>query len=174
MDLTCPHCGCTLVAGRAASATVFGCTSCGGVWLDNAASQRLVTAIDPAILSLADAASLMATMPFPHHEARPRCPVCRAEMQGVRVDVAAVSLDTCNLHGTWFDRGELQSVVRAFAATRKTLEDRSRITTAASAHYAVNDGGLSVGDVATSAATGVAIDVGFGILEVIFDALLSS
>lgn len=174
MDLTCPHCGCTLVAGRAVSAAVFGCASCGGVWLDAAASQQVVTAIDPSFVSLADAASLMATMPFPPHEARPRCPVCRKDMQGVRVDGAALSLDTCNLHGTWFDRGELQSVVRAFAATRKTREDRTRLITAADAHYAVKDDGLSAGDVATSVAAGVAIDVGLGLVEVLFEALLSS
>lgn len=186
MDLTCPHCGCTLSAGRAASTTVHGCASCGGVWLDNVASQTLVSAVDPAVLSLADAASRMAAMPFPPHEAKPLCPVCRGDLQGVRVESAAVALDTCNLHGTWFDRGELQSVARAFAATRKTEADRSHFTAAAAAaamgrplaplgvDYTMSEKAADVaGEVATGVATGVAIDLGLGLLEAIFEAILS-
>ncbi|MEO6420105.1 MAG: zf-TFIIB domain-containing protein [Polyangiaceae bacterium] len=183
MDLVCPHCGCTLSAGQAASTTVHGCASCGGVWLDGAASQKLVGAIDPAVISLAEAASRMATMPFPPHEARPRCPVCRGDLQGVRVEAAAVALDTCNLHGTWFDRGELQAVARAFAATRKTEADRAHITAAAAAaavgrplpplgvSYAASE---IAADVATGVATGVAVDLGLGLLEVLIDAIFSS
>lgn len=168
MDLVCPHCGCTLSAGRAASTTVHGCASCGGVWLDNMASQKLVSAVDPSVLSLADAASRMASMPFPPHEARPRCPVCRGDLQPVRVEAVGVALDTCNIHGTWFDRGELQAVARSFAATRKTEADRAHITAAAAAAPSV------AGDVATGVAGGVAVDLGLGLLEVLIEAIFSS
>lgn len=187
MDLVCPHCGCTLSAGRAASTTVHGCASCGGVWLDNMASQKLVSAVDPSVLSLADAASRMASMPFPPHEARPRCPVCRGDLQPVRLEAVGVALDTCNLHGTWFDRGELQAVARSFAATRKTEADRAHITAAAAAaamgrplaplgvSYATNQVAPSIaGDVATGVAGGFAVDLGLGLLEVLIEAIFSS
>jgi Zn-finger nucleic acid-binding protein len=73
--------------------------------------------------------------PEPKHrndEVRPSgerpCPVCK-EALGSKLD-RGISLDVCEQHGVWFDRGELDrllaNVTRSAGASRRTLIDRAR------------------------------------------------
>ena len=40
-------------------------------------------------------------------------------MQRVRVESAACFVDACPIHGTWFDAGELEDVMRAYDRARQ-------------------------------------------------------
>src|SRR6476469_9495567 len=41
-ELRCPHCKKRLVGVRAEDVELHGCGGCGGIWIDNASSQRVV------------------------------------------------------------------------------------------------------------------------------------
>jgi Zn-finger nucleic acid-binding protein len=93
---------------------VFRCERCGGVWVDNAVSQRLVKVYETNIvLAAEDDVARRATTGV---NTRPAvaCPLCGVALGRVllRVD-GGVGRDACAKHGTWFDRDELPRVVRA-------------------------------------------------------------
>lgn len=104
----CPRCATTLFFGDANGTALLGCGLCGGLWLDNASAQRVMSRYDDAVRELASRATTNAT-------ARPdvRAPVSCAECGGAmqRKRVADVELDLCPAHGTWFDAGELERVI---------------------------------------------------------------
>ncbi len=127
----CPACDTLL--GQLVSADVFigGCSSCGGLWLDAAACQRLLN----GSLSIGSrafirhhvgtASELPRGMPYrqrsqPHE--RP-CPICRGPLEQRAVSEPRVTLDVCE-HGTFFDTGELTAFLdleaeRAFEAEKE-------------------------------------------------------
>jgi Zn-finger nucleic acid-binding protein len=47
------------------------------------------------------------------------CPECLIAMQRQRIESAACVVDVCPSHGTWFDTGELEDVMRAFRRARQ-------------------------------------------------------
>ncbi len=90
------------------------CPTCAGLWLDREIFDHLVEKARVAALSFEP------TLGVDRPEARPssktvyrRCPHCRVPMtrrefsRGSRVVV-----DTCHLHGTWFDPQELSNALR--------------------------------------------------------------
>ncbi len=117
--MNCPRCNTPLELHQAARLALHGCHGCGGLFLDGEASKRVVSAVDPDALATADQAA---------REARARvdesgpaaCPACARPMQRVEVAEARVLLDACAEHGVWFDRDELQRVMRALAPQRTT------------------------------------------------------
>lgn len=94
------------------------CEKCGGVFADAEATRRIVGSLDRVLLEIGFQASLgKAKKTF-----EPRaisCPECLVEMQRVRIEAAACDVDACPTHGTWFDTGELEDVMRAFHRARK-------------------------------------------------------
>ena len=106
----CPRCGAVAAERRAGECLVFPCVTCGGVWVDNAVSQRLVRANEPKAVATAEEVARFAVRPVSTRPAL-ACPACHAALR--RVVVAAIELDVCATHGTWFDRDELPRVVRA-------------------------------------------------------------
>lgn len=123
--MRCPQCrDSELVEGSLRDARLHGCAGCGGVWLDNAMATRLLERIGAArdATELADRAASNALVPFPAHAERPPCPTCGASMDASRVggDSGEVLVDVCTLHGTWFDRNELQAIARHLHAARPT------------------------------------------------------
>ena len=68
-------------------------------------------------MAYADAAAA-AAVHRPDTAAALTCPHCARPMLRRRVERAQVDLDDCPEHGTWFDRGELQTVARTVAAMR--------------------------------------------------------
>jgi Zn-finger nucleic acid-binding protein len=109
--LPCPRCRERLYVGRA-EMTLHGCGRCGGVFLDNADSQRLVKAFPDDAVALSEHAGALSPDEPNLGEAAP-CPVCAAPMMRTRIDRAGLDLDVCAAHGTWFDRGELRRVALA-------------------------------------------------------------
>jgi Zn-finger nucleic acid-binding protein len=114
-SMACPRCNVSLFEGDAHGTPLLGCGSCGGVFLDNDASTRITRARDAVIAQLAERAK--------HHAAatsldtRPKdlpCPSCTQPMKRVLAR-GVVELDFCATHGTWFDRGEVNRVMDAYA-----------------------------------------------------------
>ncbi len=46
------------------------------------------------------------------------CPECLIAMQKIRIESAACEIDACPAHGSWFDPGELEDVMRAYRRAR--------------------------------------------------------
>ena len=93
------------------------------MWLETEAAQRIATALEPQLVSLADAAAAMGDA-SPAAAGAPACPVCAQPTQRVRVETATpagsktTDVDVCAAHGTWFDRNELQQAWRSLHASR--------------------------------------------------------
>ena len=97
---------------------VKACETCGGIFADAAASQRIVKSMDRLLLEIGFQASF--GMPRQPDDGRAvSCPECLIAMQRVRIESAACFIDACPTHGTWFDVGELEDVMRAFARNRR-------------------------------------------------------
>lgn len=115
----CPACTGKLFAAPDRNG-VFGCNACGGIWADIETSQLIAAVLDPDLVDLADRAASHAArtsggaaLPA---EGERRCPQCHELL--ARVHTASTNLDVCIMHGTWFDRGELQRVSRKLDADR--------------------------------------------------------
>lgn len=112
----CPRCFAAL-AGWSAIPGVFYCGTCGGVMADNAASKRIVETLDRTLLDIGFRASLGRSVE-PDTTRIVSCPDCLADMKRVEVASAACEVDVCAEHGTWFDAGELETVMRAYRHQR--------------------------------------------------------
>ena len=106
---TCPRCFSALDGPRAIEQSlVWVCARCGGALVDTPLSAvgRAVTA-HLAEVEASDLHKVAASRP-----AGP-CPICRKFMTPTPVRVANVTIDVCERHGAWYDRGELEAVVRS-------------------------------------------------------------
>jgi Zn-finger nucleic acid-binding protein len=125
----CPRCRTPMNEGRRGSVTVLGCGRCGGVWLDNPTAQRLVKSGDSHVVAMADEAAAHASvLGVPSGPCA--CPVCSQPLREVMVPPSGVHVDVCDLHGTWFDRGEIQKAsgrVPPPVATRVAEPQSSRL-----------------------------------------------
>jgi len=114
---TCPRCHESLVDAGTGGA-VKHCEKCGGVFADNEATKRIISTMDRALLEIGFQASLGKERKT--YEPRElTCPECLIAMQRQRMESANCVVDVCPAHGTWFDTGELEDVMRAFARARK-------------------------------------------------------
>lgn len=113
----CPRCHHPLVEYREFPG-IRACEICAGMFADNARSRAIVAALDRALLVLS--LTLRATRPptaRPDHEVT--CPECQGPMARIAIASAACTIDACGEHGTWFDAGELDDVMRAYANQRR-------------------------------------------------------
>jgi Zn-finger nucleic acid-binding protein len=111
---------------RDGALTALGCVRCGGVWLDNAASRRLLAgANERAALAIANHLDPTASPPARRDDAyrteQPSCPMCGAALARVVTDpgrhpIAGIELDVCAPHGTWFDANDLRAIAIAVSA----------------------------------------------------------
>ncbi|OGQ18239.1 MAG: hypothetical protein A2138_03090 [Deltaproteobacteria bacterium RBG_16_71_12] len=109
-SLTCPRCRSTALR---AEGPAFGCWRCGGVFLRGAVADSLRLALDPRAHAAAEryVGSPFARVDLARAAA---CPVCRATMK--RFPAGPVDVDTCAVHGTWYDPRELCAVRDALLA----------------------------------------------------------
>jgi Zn-finger nucleic acid-binding protein len=103
-----------------------GCIGCGGVWVANACAQRILEKPLPIFDELARRAAANARGRFVRAE-RPACPICDATLDAVTV--AAIPLDVCAAHGTWFDGNELALLVSALLRAKPGTPIASRVGT---------------------------------------------
>jgi Zn-finger nucleic acid-binding protein len=106
-ELRCPGCSGFLEAARALKGC-YACSRCGGVWLDNAASTLLVHGMGPSIFHWASLYERAAVSAAEIPNAKRLCPIGLEPLTTVTVEDAVI--DVCNVHGTWFDVGELRKV----------------------------------------------------------------
>jgi Zn-finger nucleic acid-binding protein len=117
-SLKCPRCSVALFEGLAAEAILHGCGACGGIWLDNAASSRIVNAVQPGLTAMSDKAARAKKVDVDAKKPA-QCPIDGAPLE--RVDVKGVEVDVCKVHGTWFDAGEVRRVGEAFQSARISM-----------------------------------------------------
>jgi Zn-finger nucleic acid-binding protein len=129
----CPQCKDPLVAIEHGDVTALGCRGCGGVWIESDTMARVTYALDPASIAVGEDAATMARMPFPPHAASPPCPTCHAPMSSLTLSDTDVEVDMCSDHGTWFDRGEIQTVVHELMARMEAARERP-VTGASASH----------------------------------------
>jgi len=89
-----------------------GCGACGGVFLAPACARKLSEALPDEAIRLSSSAGSAARY---HADTSPKlhCPVCAKEMQRIKAARAGVDLDVCALHGTFYDREEIEKVAAA-------------------------------------------------------------
>lgn len=111
-EWNCPRCDERLFVGHGSDMVLHGCGCCGGIFLSNEDSRRLCEAFPLGATELAERAEKWAREAVDQREPV-NCPACREPMRRSLFDGAALELDVCATHGTWFDRGEMQRVARA-------------------------------------------------------------
>jgi Zn-finger nucleic acid-binding protein len=109
----CPRCKASLFPGDAHGVRLLGCGVCGGIFLDNVGSTRIVSAHDEKIADMAERARMRAATAVDTRPADLPCPSCAAPMRRVNAR-GVVEIDICASHGTWFDGGELNRVMDAY------------------------------------------------------------
>jgi Zn-finger nucleic acid-binding protein len=113
--------------------TLDACGACGGVWVDNklgAQIARIGNGVAKTVATMADAAAQRAV----DLEAAINCPDCATPLTRVAMPDylnRPVDIDCCGQHGTWFDRGELATLL-AVVAGRKEARDQLDIDLARS------------------------------------------
>lgn len=109
-SLLCPRCKSTALR---AEGPALCCWRCGGVFLRGDVADSVRLALDPRAHA---AAERHVGSPFARVDltSAAACPVCRATMR--RFPAGPVDVDTCGLHGTWYDPGELCAVRDALLA----------------------------------------------------------
>jgi len=95
------------------------CVSCEGIWLDSNELELLLDDEDAYNRVIAAGKLLERTS-----EKKRRCPLCRKKMNKIQVgDEPKITYDACPRgEGIWFDRGELEAVIRIGLPDREGLE----------------------------------------------------
>ncbi len=85
------------------------CTECSGIWLDTGEMELLLDYTEKKDMLLVS----FKIDPY-SSEKKLRCPVCRKKMQKAKAGIDSdILIDKCQKgHGLWFDRGELQQIVK--------------------------------------------------------------
>jgi Zn-finger nucleic acid-binding protein len=102
---------------------VLTCFSCGGVWADREATERVATVVDRELIDIArsTAKGCAEGSALVEPKGGRACPICAAPMEAIRH--ARVTIEVCREHGTWFDRDELGRMARNSEYERKSYED---------------------------------------------------
>jgi Zn-finger nucleic acid-binding protein len=108
--MDCPVCKSAMITLELADVEIDHCVRCGGTWLDSGELELLVE-------DRVRAQNLLAS--FPEHsaagESARACPICDGKMAKIVVAPSRPPLliDKCRRsHGLWFDRDELQNVLK--------------------------------------------------------------
>jgi len=118
--MNCPACKNAMITLELADVEIDHCVHCGGTWLDASELEFLLD--DPS-----KARGLLNSFqehPSVAEQAR-NCPICDKRMVKIIIGRSQPTLliDKCRRsHGLWFDRGELQEVLK-----RGQLDEDSRI-----------------------------------------------
>ncbi len=140
VDQLCPVCNVKLFLGRAEDVAMLGCGRCGGQWLDNAGTQRVVQGL------ISEQAKAMANQVSSHSgKASPVkgsayrasgaektarcCPICSQPLTAKVVNEVNIEIDVCTRHGTWFDPQELEQLARFFEFKNAVSDAEAAIET---------------------------------------------
>lgn len=124
----CPQCQEVLDIADRSTIVGYPCRNCGGIWLESATMQKVVSFLDPQSIQMSEQAAEVAAVPFPPHQARPPCPMCGEAMATFVLPGTDVEVDRCEPHGTWLDRGELETIVHELSKGMYEQIDRRTST----------------------------------------------
>ncbi len=118
--MECPVCGVDMFVLEFEKVEVDWCPDCEGVWLDSGELEL----IGEKAGTLQD--RLLGALEAPDGAQPPGrrpCPVCGAAMREVEAATdPPITVDRCGReHGLWFDKGELEAVVKASGATEQNV-----------------------------------------------------
>jgi Zn-finger nucleic acid-binding protein len=118
---SCPRCLRTLTTYQAGLFVVDACLECGGLFIDNAASQELVRAFDRDLVTIATTIGIGKGESIGEGVIKKdlACPRCSIALAPVSLPGASVEVDICMNDGTWFDANELPKVARAYRRARE-------------------------------------------------------
>ena len=105
----CPRCFCEIYAGEKDGYYLEACGRCGGVWVNGEEAKRALVSGSHALEELALKILGVTSRVVLQEVSALACPECGAAMQKSRV--ASATIDTCNMHGTWFDPHELYAAM---------------------------------------------------------------
>ena len=114
----CPRCGSALGKHEISGIVLHACVDCGGAWMDNAASQRIVQSFEHSTVVAAHGLGREANKPVDTKELL-ECPECHGALERVVPGGTKVEVDICREHGTWFDRHEIERIAHAGERARK-------------------------------------------------------
>lgn len=107
--MKCPYCKSTMIVLELKQVEIDYCSQCGGIWLDTGEMELLLESPEKRDLLLVSfRLDPLST------EKKLRCPICKKKMQKAMAGLDSNTLiDKCHKgHGLWFDRGELQQIVK--------------------------------------------------------------
>lgn len=109
----CPVCRQPMAAFELEGVEIDRCVGCGGTWLD---AGELETIAELAGVASEEMGEALAGSTHGGRSTR-RCPRCRRKLREILFGKQhAVPIERCPWgHGLWFDRGEMQAVIRSFA-----------------------------------------------------------
>lgn len=107
----CPRCRGQLVSFTVPEGTALGCSTCGGVWVDDHAFTALRQGMEDDVVGVAAALRARQRSPEPDRRDIIRCPVCSREL--IATDISTVRVDFCTAHGTWLDHGDVEAIADA-------------------------------------------------------------
>jgi Zn-finger nucleic acid-binding protein len=118
--MLCPACSNHLIILEHDQVEIDYCHNCGGIWLDWGELELLLDRPE-------DAAELLAKLLPARTDEKPRkCPICSRRMEKAEFKAAnsAILIDKCKRrHGLWFDKGELESLVKASRGSEHKLHN---------------------------------------------------
>jgi uncharacterized protein len=117
--MDCPRCLDPMIVLELKSVEVDYCPECGGVWLDEGELEVLLGNAKEKESVLQSLRTMEG-----RQEEQGKCPVCAKKMEKVQCgsEGKTVVVDRCpQLHGLWFDKGELDDVLRMGALDKKGL-----------------------------------------------------
>jgi len=87
------------------------CVNCGGIWLDAGELEALLEDQSEVLKILADIDAGLVD-----RRSRFKCPICRKRMIEIGIGCdPEIAIDFCRFnHGIWFDKGELEGVIKFF------------------------------------------------------------
>lgn len=118
---SCPRCFRPLTSYQAGAFVVDACLACGGLFIDNAASQELVRAFDRDLVTIATTIGIGKGEHLGQGVVQKdlSCPRCSTTLAPIHLPSANVEIDICAVDGTWFDANELPKVARAYRRARE-------------------------------------------------------
>lgn len=170
MPLDCPRCARPLEHHQAQGLEAWTCRRCAGALVSNRIEQVLETRGE-GLQRPMGAVALEAVDEAP----RVACPTCQTPM--VRHLVRGVTVDTCESHGTWYDRGELKRMVLGMGAGKKALAAGVAAAGVAASlanpppEASTSSAAQAVAEVGVEVAAEIALEAGGAVLEFLGDLL---
>ncbi len=103
----CPRCFMELYAGEKDGFRLEACGRCGGVWVTFEEAKRALVDGSHALEDLALKVLGVTQRVVLEEVSALACPECGAAMEKSGLPGSSANIDTCNMHGTWFDPHEL-------------------------------------------------------------------